>query len=140
MIMRSKTSWIFDVCGTGFPETRLSDLPTSRIASRPDCQRDGKRSAGFIPTAPSGSSIHYSLSTAFHYSLKRNSLSPTPPHTIICNTTIFNDVHTRWLLGCWCEKYVVPYAQGAVDNQAVLQSQSPISATAFRNSSIAGTM
>ena len=80
MIMRSKTSWIFDVCGTGFPETRRSDLPTSRIASRPDCQRDGKRSAGFIPTAPSGSSIHYSLSTAFHYSLKRNSLS-LPPHT-----------------------------------------------------------
>ena len=139
MIMRSKTSCIFDVCGTGFPETRRSDLPTSRIASRPDCQRDGKRSAGFIPTAPSRPSVDGFLSAAPHYSLMR-SAAPPPPHTIICNTTIFNDVHTRWLLGCWCEKYVVPYAQGAVDNQAVLQSQSPISATAFRNSSIAGTM
>ena len=78
MIMRSKTSWTLDASRKSFPETRRSALPMSRIASRPDCQRDCKRSAGFIPTASSGSSIHYSLSAAFHYSLKR---SVPPKHT-----------------------------------------------------------
>ena len=105
---------------------------------RSACQQDYKRIIGFIPADCHHASNHYSLSAAFHYSLNRS--VPPQTHTINCNTTIFNDVHTRWLLGRWCEKFVVPCAQGATGNQAVLQNQSYISATAFRNSSTVGAM
>jgi hypothetical protein len=92
-----------------------------------------QQAAGFIPAVSRRSSAHYSLSITYNYSLKNRA-----PPTISCNTTIFNDIHTRWPLGHWCEELVIPCAMGAMGNQAVLQNQSPISATAFRDSSTVG--
>ena len=97
-----------------------------------------QQAAGVIPAASWRSSAHYSLSAAFNYSLK-NSV-PYPPPQFICNTTIFNDVHTPWLMGRRCEELVIPCALGAVDKHAILQSQSHIFTTAFRNSRVALAM
>ncbi len=126
----SQDNWTIGTSGMGIPDD-----------SGYDCQR----AAGFIPAVSSRPSVDGSLSAAPHYSLMRSAAPPPPTHTYIQKyvhnlSARLHKIIAIGTLATLGRRYEELCAPCAVGNQAVPRGQTHSSTTAFRYSSVAGTM